>query len=79
MSAPGGGVRDCDLTRQAGLQGYTYWHRDSARPDAWPYPQNRIIKMFLYLSDVESDGGPLGLSPKLKTLSLRAITIPSSL
>ena len=26
--------------------------RDTARPDAWPFPTTRIIKMFLYLSDV---------------------------
>ena len=41
----------------ADAEGYTYWHRDSARPDAWPFPERRVIKMFLYLSDVAEDGG----------------------
>ena len=40
-----------------------YWHRDTARPDAWPFPTTRVIKMFLYLSDVSDDGGPLGVVP----------------
>jgi hypothetical protein len=47
----------------ADREGYTYWHRDHPDPSNWPYPARRNIKMFLYLSDVAEDGGPLGVVP----------------
>lgn len=44
-------------------EGYTYWHRDEQKPDQWPFPKGRIIKMFFYTSDVTNDGGPLAVVP----------------
>lgn len=41
------GVGPRTYPSDADAEGYTYWHRDSARPDAWPFPSTRIIKMFL--------------------------------
>jgi hypothetical protein len=43
------GVGPRTYPSDADAEGYTYWHRDSARPDAWPFPTTRIIKMFLYV------------------------------
>eukprot|EP01048_Picozoa_sp_COSAG05_P009090 COSAG05_NODE_724_length_7726_cov_2.123771_3_plen_599_part_00 len=43
--------------------GYTYWHRDDQPPELWPYPTGRAIKMFMAMSDVEADGGPLAVVP----------------
>lgn len=43
--------------------GYTYWHRDDQAPDQWPVPSSRQIKMFMAISDVAPDGGPLAVVP----------------
>ena len=47
----------------ADREGYTRWHRDGQR-------QAPQLKMFLYLSDVEVDGGPLALVPGSHQLPL---------
>ena len=44
-------------------EGYTYWHRDDQSPDQWPFPTGRVIKMFMAISDVSADGGPLAGVP----------------
>jgi hypothetical protein len=36
-------------------------HRDESQPDQWPIPKSRVIKQFVYLSDVAADGGPLAV------------------
>ena len=33
--------------------------RDEEKPSAWPFPRGRTIKLFVALSDVAEDGGPL--------------------
>ena len=43
--------------------GYTYWHRDESQPDQWPLPKSRVIKGFVYLSDVGAEDGPLAVVP----------------
>ena len=47
----------------ADRKGYTYWHRDTSRPDAWPVPSTRTIKAFIYIHDVSENGGPLSVVP----------------
>ena len=39
----------------------TYWHRDESQPDQWPLPKSRVIKSFVYLSDVGPEDGPLAV------------------
>ena len=36
-------------------------HRDEEKPNAWPFPRGRTIKMFFALSDVGENGGPLAV------------------
>ena len=43
------------------LSADTYWHRDESQPDQWPMPKSRVIKSFVYLSDVGPEDGPLAL------------------
>jgi hypothetical protein len=42
---------------------HTCRHRDDQSPDQWPFPTGRQIKMFLAISDVAPDGGPLAVVP----------------
>ena len=38
--------------------GYTTWHRDGlGPPDQWPFPNERIVKVFVYLFDVAAEQG----------------------
>lgn len=37
--------------------------RDTSRPDAWPIPTTRTIKAFIYIHDVDEEGGPLAVVP----------------
>ena len=46
-----------------------HWHRDGVRA-AGLFPQSRELKMFIYLSDVAADGGPLGVVPGSSRLPL---------
>jgi hypothetical protein len=65
---PRGGIRCTGVgprtyPSDADGEGYTYWHRDSGVPSQPLYPAARVIKAFIYLSDVEEDAGPLGVVP----------------
>ena len=38
--------------------GYTTWHRDGLGPsDQWPFPNERIVKVFVHLFDVAAEQG----------------------
>ncbi len=66
-ASAGGGLR---LVQASGLvltpdppgtAGYISWHRDKPRPDGWPFPRPRVVKVFIYPFGVRSTEGPTTL------------------
>ncbi len=57
--APTSGHESITADRVAARRG----HRDDSQPDQWPMPKGRIIKTFVYLSELGPTDGPLAVVP----------------